>query len=452
MRNDTRLMLLCITFFLVSAGLAQTRVSEDVLEKTIKENQSLKVLTDSKAVTAAVPLIGSGISLSLSSAIQIGLKNNPEIKSYFEKINASRGRFWSAISPGPLDLSITHDDIPVGQKLNNYGQKTIAISQDIDFPTNYIHRGSKYTIEKNIAKNEFEYSKLRVIFKIKKAYFNVLALQEQVRIAQENLSISKDFVKKAEIRSNVGEGSNLEKLTANVNFSEAQSNVEIQKNHLISAFTELHFAMGYEKSDAKEYQLTDTLVFVPMDFTPEQLASDAASLNPQLKTSKLQVSYYSSEKSLAWSSVLPNFNVAGFNKHVQGDATSYYGASLSIGIPLWFLLDQRGKIQEANANVSIAKSDLLMTSNSVYTNIQTAFAEFKHEEKQIQLYIKEIIPQAEEIFRTATKSYEAGEITYIEFLQAQQTLINSRGNYANALLSYNLSIVAIEEVVGKTLQ
>lgn len=451
MRNDTRLILLCITFFLVSAGHTQPRASKNILENSTQENQSLKLLADSND-TIAGPSKGPGVSLSLSSAIQIGLKNNPEIKSSFEKINASRGRFWSAISPAPLDFSITHDDIPVGQKLNNYGQKTIAISQDIDFPTNYIHRGSKYSIEKNIAKNEFEYSKLRVIFKIKKIYFNVVALQEQVRIAQENLSISKDFVRKAEIRSNVGEGSNLERLTAKVNFSEAQSNVEIQKNHLISAFTELHFAMGHEKGESKKYQLTDTLAFIPLDLTPEQLADDAATLNPQLKTNKLQVSFYSAEKSLAWSSVLPNFNIAGFNKQVQGDATRYYGASLSIGVPLWFLLDQRGKIQEANANLSVAKSELQMISNSVYTNTQTAYAEFKHEEKQIQLYIKEIIPQAEEIFRTATKSYEAGEITYIEFLQAQQTLINSRGNYANALLSYNLSIVAIEEVVGKTLQ
>jgi heavy metal efflux system protein len=99
----------------------------------------------------------------------------------------------------------------------------------------------------------------------------------------------------------------------------------------------------------------------------------------------------------------------------------------------------------------VAKSDLQAAHNAVYAKTQDAFAEFKHGESQVHLYLDEIIPQAEEIYRTAVKSYEAGEITYIEFLQAQQTLINSRGSYVDALLSYNLSIITIEESIGKTL-
>jgi cobalt-zinc-cadmium resistance protein CzcA len=116
------------------------------------------------------------------------------------------------------------------------------------------------------------------------------------------------------------------------------------------------------------------------------------------------------------------------------------------------MLDQRGRIKEASSNVSAAESELQTANNAVHAKTQAAFAEFKHEEKQVQLYVKDILPQAEEVFRTAAKSYEAGEITYIEFLQAQQTLVNSKGSYAEALLSYNLSIVTIEEAIGKTVQ
>jgi cobalt-zinc-cadmium resistance protein CzcA len=116
------------------------------------------------------------------------------------------------------------------------------------------------------------------------------------------------------------------------------------------------------------------------------------------------------------------------------------------------MLDQRGRILEASSNVSSAEAEFKKVNNDVYAKTQAAFAEFKHEEKQVQFYVQDILPQAKEIFRTASKSYEAGEITYMEFLQAQQTLINSKGSYADALLSYNLSIVTIEEAIGKTLQ
>jgi outer membrane protein TolC len=394
----------------------------------------------------------SGGDLSLSSAIQIGLNNNPEIKASFEKINAARGRFWSAISPAQTDFSITNDYIPAGQNLTKYGEKTVGVGQPVEFPSNYFLRGSKYSIEKDIAINEFSLVQHRVVSSVKKSYFNVLALQEQVKIAQENLAIARNFVQKAEIRYSVGEGTNLEKLTAKVTYTEALNNVEIRQNHLISAFAELNYALGYGKGESKSYQLTDSLTFFPFGFLPDQLLNDAIAANPQLKINKLRVDSYSAEKALAWSSLLPNFNLSCFSKQVREDAKEYYGASLGISIPLWFMLDQRGRIQEATANASAAIAEMRSANNAVYTQTQAAFAEFKHEEKQVQLYVQNLLPQAEEIFRTAASSYEAGEITYIEFLQAQQTLINSKGNYANALLSYNLSIVAIEETIGKTIK
>jgi outer membrane protein TolC len=390
--------------------------------------------------------------LSLGAAIQTGLENNPEIKSALAKINAARGGFLSAISPASPDLSITHDYIPINAKVSKYGEKTIGISQPVDFPTNYFLRGSKYSLEKEIAENEFTLAKLSVIANVKKSYFNALALQEQVRIARENLSIALDFVKKAEVRFSVGEGTNLEKLTAKVNYTEAMNNVETGENHLIAAFADLNLAMGRGMGETQPFQLADTLTFIPSDFTLDQLLHDAETVNPRLKVNTLRVDSYSREKSLAWSSLLPSFNLSYFNKKVPADERSYYGASISMSVPLWFMLDHRGKIQEASANVSIAEFELRMAGNSAYAKTQTAFAEFKHEENQVQLYIHDILPQSEEIFRTAAKSYETGEITYLEFLQAQQTLINSRGKYINALLSYNLSIVAIEEAIGRTLR
>jgi outer membrane protein TolC len=393
---------------------------------------------------------GTAPRLSLDSAIQIGLNNYPELRASAEKINAARGRFWSAISPPPADLSILHDYIPGGQPLGGFGEKTIGISQSIEFPTNYFLRGAKSSIEKNIAENELALAKLLAVTNVKKAYFNALALQAQVKIARENLSIAQDFVKKAEVRHSVGEGANLERLTAKVNYTEAENRVEITKSHLIAAFAELNYAMGNGKGTSRLYNLSDTLSFTPCDFTLSQLSNDAALQHPQLKAGKLQIDSYAKEKSLAWSSVLPNFTCGYFSKQVRGDATRYYGLSLTIGIPLWFLLDQRGKIHEASANVTAARCDLHAAENTVFEKTHAAFAEFKHQERQVLLYIKDVLPQAEEIFRTASKSYEAGESTYLEFLQAQQTLINSRGNYIEALLSYNLSIVAIEEAIGKT--
>jgi cobalt-zinc-cadmium resistance protein CzcA len=215
MRNGVLSISLLIVNLLVSAPYSQTVAFKNAPEES---HDVMLLAINNSSASSALPT-ESGGALSLASAIQKGLDNNPEIRASLEKVNASRGSFLSAITPSPVDISITNDNIPTGQKLRNYGEKTVEISQSVEFPTNYFLRGSKYSKEIDIAKNELALAKLCVVSTVKKSYFKVLALQEQVQIAQENLAIAQDFVKKAGVRYAVGEGTNLERLTAKSNHS-----------------------------------------------------------------------------------------------------------------------------------------------------------------------------------------------------------------------------------------
>lgn len=386
--------------------------------------------------------------LSLKEALDIALQNNPELKAASENISASKGRFWSGISLPSPEISVRYEWTPKDKSLRSFSERTQEVNQSFEFPTNYFLRGSKLSTEKEITENEFRLTELNIIAQIKSAYFNVLAKENQLKIAEENLAIAEDFFKKAEIRYNVGEGTNLEKLTAKVQFTEAKNNAEVQRNLVKTAYAELNYVLGYGK-EAKEklFVLSDSLTYHSKEYTLEGLVNDAEKVNPQLKVSELKVSSSSVSKTLAWSSLLPNFNLAYFKQTRDGD-NGFYGASFGISVPLWFMFDQRGQIQEATANVSIAESELQLTKNSVYLRIKNALTEFQTADRQVQLYVKDILPQADEVYRTASKSYDAGEITYLEFLQAKQTLINSRNNYINALLAHNVAIATLEQTVG----
>ncbi|CUS78568.1 Outer membrane efflux protein, partial [Candidatus Kryptonium thompsonii] len=155
-------------------------------------------------------------------------------------------------------------------------------------------------------------------------------------------------------------------------------------------------------------------------------------------------------RSLALSSLLPVFNVAYFRQMRDG-YKGFYGVSFGMSVPLWFLFGNRGQIQEATANLNIAKSELQLIKNEIYLRLKSAFNDYENNLRQVELYISDILPQAEEVYRSATASYDAGEITYIEFLQAKQTLINAHVNYTNVLLNYYRSIFKLEEIVGQSL-
>jgi cobalt-zinc-cadmium resistance protein CzcA len=389
--------------------------------------------------------------LSLNEAIEIGLKNNPEVKSAIENINAAKGRFWSGISLPQPEIGVSYEFAPVNSSLSNYSERTLEVSQSFEFPINYFLKGSKLNKEEEIAVYKLNLTERSVINQVKTSYYKVLAKQYQVKSAEEILAISEDFFKKAEIRQNVGEGTNLEKLTAKVQYTEAKNNLQVAKNELTTAFAELNYALGFGKqSYDSNFALTDSLVFVNHGISLEEIYNNFEETNPQIKIAELDNEITSVEKSLAWSSLLPNMNLAYFKQSRDGD-NGFYGASFGITVPLWSMFDQRGKIQEASANQSISESELRLTKNEIALRLKSAFIEHENNLEQVKLYVNEILPQAEEIHRTAIMSYNAGELSYLEYLQARQTLIASKNNYINALFNYYQSVFRIEEIVGQNI-
>jgi outer membrane protein TolC len=395
---------------------------------------------------------GEHILLSLDSAIQLGLQNNPEIKSSVAKIDAAKGRKLNSVSLPPTEIAATFEDIPKTYRIRNYGEMALEVNQMIEFPTNYFLRGSKNNKEIDITRQEGTQVKLEVISKIKTAYFRVLALQHQLKISEENVDIADQFLKKAEIRQSVGDGTNLEKLTAKVQYTQALNSVEAQKSHLSVALTELNYAMGNSKSPKQEYQLTDSLVFTPLELNLDSLIERASRFNPVLNISKLQLNISAVEKSLAFSSLLPNFTIGAYNKKIAGEKHDFYGVSFGLTVPLWFMMDQNGSIKEASSNYIAAGEDFHRDENNILLQINSAINEFNDADRQVSSYIHGILPQSEEVYRSASKSFESGEITYLEFLEAKQTVIIARSSYIEALLAYNLSIIALEQATGITLK
>ncbi len=389
--------------------------------------------------------------LSLNEAIEIGLRNNPEVKSATENISASKGRFWSGISLPQPEVGMSYEYAPVNSSLSNYSEKTLAVSQSFEFPSNYFLKGSKYNKEEEIAVYKLNLTERSVINQVKTSYYKVLAKQHQIKFAEENLKISEDFFKKAEIRQNVGEGTNLERLTAKVQYTEAMNNLEVAKNELTTAFAELNYSLGYGKQSYEaKFGLSDSLVFADHKINFDEIYKSFEETNPQVKIAELNYGIASVEKGLAWSSVLPNINISYFKQTRDGD-TGFYGASFGISVPLWFMFDQRGKIQEAVANQSISESELQLTKNEVALKLKSTFTDHENNLKQVKLYVNDILPQVEEIYRIAIKSYDAGELTYLEYLQAKQTWINSRNNYINVLFNHYQSVFRIEEIAGQNI-
>jgi outer membrane protein TolC len=380
--------------------------------------------------------------------VEIALERNPDIIAAGRGIEAAQGRFWQGVSPPPPTLSVTYDYIPLGGSISQYGERFIEVNQSFDFPTTYALRGSSRNADIDVATADARSVALAVILQVKYAYHAVLAAEKKLALASENLAIAEDFAKKAAIRQNVGEGTNLESLTAKVQQTQARNAVEVAGNEIRLATGALNHALGRGKEQlAREFILSDSLVYLQYDFDLDSLIAQAHRSNPDLVSASSRLGAASANRAIAWSSLLPSFSIS-YSRQLQAEGLNFTGAAFGISLPLWFLFDNRGQIQEAIATHARTESELISKQNLVSLDVKNAWLEFKSVERQVQLHQTELLPQAEEVYRSAVTSYQVGEITYLEFLQAKQTVISVRSASIDALYNYNNAVARLEHAIG----
>lgn len=388
--------------------------------------------------------------LSLAQAISSALKNNPEARASSESVDASRGRFWKGISPGMPEISFDYDYIPNHAPVSRFGERRITLTQSFDFPTSYVVRGSLLSNNIRVAQTEHQSILHALTASVKRKYFQNQGLRAKLSLAEEAKALALDFARKAELRFTAGEGSNLEVLTAKAQLAQAENMVEIARNDVRIANSELNLVLGLpEKAKNHLLILTDSLTFHPLHTSLAALREKASTENPQIKRHEFLSTAASAGRALAWSAFLPSFR-ASYGWQSVPPVNNYYSASIGISLPLWFMLDQRGQIQEASASLSAAEFQLLAVRNSVLANVESSYYEAENGERQVRLYQSSILPQSEEVHRTALRSYEAGESTYLEYLQARQTLLTARSTFIDLLIAFNSSVANLELAVGQS--
>ncbi len=386
--------------------------------------------------------------LTMDQALMAALGKNFEIVKSKSYVDAARGHFWSSISLPKPTISLSHEFVPDGRPLSAFQERTFEINQSLEFPTNYFLKGHQAGYAIKDAENEVNRNILEISSKVKLFYRQALIKKKSLDLAEENYKIAKAFLEKAELKQKAGEGTRLESVTASMQLNEALSGLETAKKEMQNSYNELIALLNSKEITNVHPELTDTLKFEPLNANFDDLLADAVINNNDLKKSSNNVNIASVNKSLAWSSLLPDLNISYYRQALP-ESSSFYGFSFGISVPVWFLFDQRGQIQESAANYSIAQEELKAVRNQLELKLRSAFTSFSYEQAQIMHYTGQLIPQAEEIFKLAKASYDSGEINYVEFLQAKQSLIGIKNNYFNSLSSYYSSLSVLETAIGK---
>jgi len=118
-----------------------------------------------------------------------------------------------------------------------------------------------------------------------------------------------------------------------------------------------------------------------------------------------------------------------------------------VTVPVWNWGSVKSKIRQAELRVEQAKVDLGLSQRQLMANLNAFYLEAATANTQL-ISLKESLDLAEESLKLTLLRYEAGEVTVLEVVDAQRTVIDARNAYDDGKSRYRMAVATLQTVTG----
>jgi cobalt-zinc-cadmium resistance protein CzcA len=388
--------------------------------------------------------------ITLKQAIAEATEKNLEVKSGVYRID-----YQKALQGTAVDMPKTELSWMGGQYNSKRFDNNFTLSQALAHPGVNNRRRELLSQQVTGAESQLEVTKASLVKEVKTVYYNLMLIGEKQKLLdQENVRAAR-FVKAAGLRYQSGEANQLEYAMAQSEQGEIEARLIRNRSEKAILARQLQTLLYSPLPiDIAE----DTLVrrsFVDIMVDSAMLAS-----NPYLRYLRQQVLIDQKSVALARASLLPGFSIGYFNQSLIGNqningnevffnaSKRFQGVQAGISIPV-FNGAGKARIRASEISVQAAKNQMELARVQVESRLEQAQQAYESADQSLKLFEQKTLVLADNIRTNAIKSYEAGEIGYIEFSQAQNRALTIRSNYLDLLDSLNRSIIEIEFLLDK---
>ncbi|MCF6149010.1 MAG: TolC family protein [Candidatus Kuenenia sp.] len=440
MKNLTFVRNVFIFFLLLFPQLvliSQTESNDTFPEKTKEESDVDK--------PAAMP----SQSLNLKWLINEALEHNPEIIAVHQRLKASKARISQAKSlddpmfrAGSFDMS--------NHPLNINGQtgmlqQRYTISQKIPFPGKLDMREKVATQESKMVEEDLQAKIQEITAEVKTAFYDLFYVNRAIAITEENRELLRKFTKIAETKYAVGNTSQRDVLSAQVELSTLTNELIVLNKEKESVIARINVLLDrHPQHPLGEPPLIE---MHHLDMTLEELEDLAARNRPELK--KYDHAIKRNEAQLKLSK--KDYYYTDFEpmvEYMQEDGKSdTWASAISINIP-WLWPKNRSRVKEAKDDLHAAKSDYRYINNKTLFEVKDYFVKLQSSESTVNLFKTGIVPQAEQSLKAAEIGYETDTIDFLSLIDSQRMLLNSQLHYYKSVVDYETNLANLERAVG----
>ena len=132
----------------------------------------------------------------------------------------------------------------------------------------------------------------------------------------------------------------------------------------------------------------------------------------------------------------------------EAPAPPFTGVTAGIAIPLKFSNFNKGSVRAARFREQQAELQYQEACLTVQTEVMQAYRMYEVCSQQVEAYDNGLLRQAAEVMEGKNYSYQRGEVSLLEVLDAQRTYDDVQAQYIETLFNYSVALVELERAVG----
>jgi outer membrane protein TolC len=285
-------------------------------------------------------------------------------------------------------------------------------------------------------------------------YYGLVVAQRKYANAQQSLREAEQFTDITQKQEQGGEVAHSDVVKAQIQLAQRQR--DAQEAQVAVEKARIGFAVILFPDFRRDYSVVDDLQTTPALPLFEQIQGLAGKNSPDIRAAQAAVRQETLGISVARSAYLPALSFdyffginanqyAIYNRNHLNNIGSTAQAQMTI--PLWTWGATRSKIKQAQLHLQQAKNDLSLTQRTLLANLNSFYLEADTARSQLAS-LKNSLDLSIESLRLTLLRYTAGEVTVLEVVDAQTTLVQARNAYDDGVARYRLALANLQTLTG----
>ncbi len=402
------------------------------------------------AMLADVPQAAdTGPAMTLDQIEAIASERNPAISVAVRRVVMAEAHVPAAGALNDPTFMYRGWGVPLSQPWNyNQAQNMFMFSQSLPGVGKRDLRTSIARFDVIEAKDELGATRLRIRVQVRKAFFDLLLAQDELRIHRQNVAIARQAIAAAQIRYTVGQVPQQDVLKAQVALTELDENLIRFERDAEVARARLNALMNRSSGTALRvegsYHVTDQ--FPPV----ESLEKTALQERPDLLDAEAAIAKSRKKEQLAKKAYVPDVTLSGGYMLMPPTSSmrNTYMVEAGINLPWLNRRKNNAEIATASARVTEQQAELADLRNAAFDQIQESLAETLAAQRLARVYQMSLHPQAEATLHAAVIAYENNQTDFLNLLDSQEAVIRIDLAWLQALREFNTRLADLELAVG----